>query len=550
MRQVARTYLQGKACLVFFAACLLAVSSFAAPQDRLAEPRRVLTLAPNRATNCRNSEGDFIRFKDGRIAFIYSHYRNGGGADNAPADLRMRTSHDGGLTWTAESELFVDGEGRNVMSVSCLRERGGDVLVFYLDRPAKTKMRDGIKVIRTSDEGRTWSMPVSVVAGDCAHGYSVLNNSRVIQLKSGRIVVPLCLHCDADGKEDWSGKLYCCLSDDGGRTWRSNRQPPFAAFDAKGRRVKTQEPGVVELKDGKVLMWTRTDAGTQWVSLSADGGETWTKAEPWTLASPLSPATVKRLANGDLLAVWNDHEASPEFRTHSRPGLYGSRTPLMLAVSKDEGRTWIHRRALEGDPKGCFCYTAAYEVGDVVLLGYCAVSLDLSHVTAVPRAWIYSGPAAKRDFPFEKNAFTEIPEGPVRELKLPSGVWTAEAGHFEVKRTPRGRMLHLLGGTDREAVFTLPKPGCSSTALWIMAERASAAGAFEFDVQARTTDGDWKSVCSKANKTMAGRLIQLQLEWLKERVTAFRFRCTSPDGVYLAHPDSFVVRDAFFRERQ
>ena len=54
--------------------------------------------------------------------------------------------------------------------------------------------------------------------------------------------------------------LMTALSDDGGRTWRLGKGR-LAAKDAYGKRVMTQEPGVLELKDGRVIMWARTDRG-------------------------------------------------------------------------------------------------------------------------------------------------------------------------------------------------------------------------------------------------------------------------------------------------
>ena len=52
--------------------------------------QRVLRL-PARANNPRNSEGDFITLKDGRILFVYTHF-TGGAADHSSAYLAGRYS--------------------------------------------------------------------------------------------------------------------------------------------------------------------------------------------------------------------------------------------------------------------------------------------------------------------------------------------------------------------------------------------------------------------------------------------------------------------------
>ena len=48
------------------------------------------------------------------------------------------------------------------------------------------------------------------------------------------------------------------------------------------------------------MMLSRTDLGSQYRSYSADGGETWTPAEPTGIKSPLSPASIERIpSTGD-----------------------------------------------------------------------------------------------------------------------------------------------------------------------------------------------------------------------------------------------------------
>ena len=50
----------------------------------------LLTIEPGPG-NPRNSEGDIIELKDGRLCLIYTRF-TGGGGDHAAADLAMRIS--------------------------------------------------------------------------------------------------------------------------------------------------------------------------------------------------------------------------------------------------------------------------------------------------------------------------------------------------------------------------------------------------------------------------------------------------------------------------
>lgn len=65
--------------------------------DTLSYENQVLriTLLPPGPDNPRNSEGDFIRLRDGRIMFIYTHFTSGAD-DFARAHLAARFSDDGG----------------------------------------------------------------------------------------------------------------------------------------------------------------------------------------------------------------------------------------------------------------------------------------------------------------------------------------------------------------------------------------------------------------------------------------------------------------------
>jgi photosystem II stability/assembly factor-like uncharacterized protein len=342
-----------------------------------------LVLAPS-TDNPRSSEGDFIALKDGRVLFVYTHF-TGGAGDHSAAHLAARVSDDGGRTWSGKDRVVVPNDGGfNVMSVSLLRLKDGRIALFYL---RKNSTQDCRPLVRFSDdEAETWSEPTEVIPAE-ATGYYVMNNDRVVQLASGRLVAPVAQHFGM-GQPKWTAAaiILCYHSDDGGRTWSRGQAAPIA----KGsEQVVLQEPGVVELKDGRVMIFCRTNAGSQFVAHSKDGGQTWSPLEPSAIASPLSPASIERIpATGELLLVWNDHERiGPELR--------GKRTPLSVAVSSDEGRTWERKKVLYDNPDGWYCYTAVEFIGDHVLLGHCAGDrrknngLAETHITRFPVEWVH-----------------------------------------------------------------------------------------------------------------------------------------------------------------
>src|ERR1041385_6678796 len=140
------------------------------------------SLAPG-AGNPRNSEWAFIQLKDGRILLIYTHF-TGGAADAAAARLASRVSSDGGRTWSnVDGEVSTHAAKVNVMSVSLLRLKSGAIGLIYLAKESAGDCRAWMQT--SSDECATWSKPwlcMEKVA------YYVVNNDRVIQLSTGRLI--------------------------------------------------------------------------------------------------------------------------------------------------------------------------------------------------------------------------------------------------------------------------------------------------------------------------------------------------------------------------
>jgi|GEM_PF-330869 len=331
--------------------------------------------------NPRNSEGDFVTLKDGRIMFIYSRYTGVSSSDHAPAYLAARFSSDKGKTWSNDDKVIVEREGdMNVMSVSLLRLKDGRIALIYLKKNSETDCKPLLRY--SSDEGKTWSAPIACITDK--NGYFVLNNNRVIQLKNGRLMMAVARHRDDNGKWSNQATLYSYYSDNAGKTWQSSEEVPNTTD------IITQEPGLVELKDGRIMMIIRASGGKQQVSYSKDKGKSWSHIEETNIYSPLSPATIVRIPKtGDLLMIWNNNPKK-EAGWHG-----GYRTPLTIAISKDEGKTWIHTKNIETDPDGWYCYTAAHFTKDEVLLSYCAGSQsELTHlstlrITRLNLNWLY-----------------------------------------------------------------------------------------------------------------------------------------------------------------
>lgn len=469
--------------LAFMCACLpLACRAFTG-----GVPEVLLEVGPS-ATVSRASEGDVAVLKDGRWLLAYSEFQavqSGAYAahhDHAAARIVTRVSSDGGRTWSEPTEAVERERGDlNVMSVSFLRLLDGRLAMFYVRKRSESDARPVMRV--SSDEGATWGEAVECV-DDAHRDYYVLNNARAVRLSTGRILLPLCRHSpdsgDPQGFES-EGRLCAAASDDDGASWRMVCEP-FKVFDRLRSRVTVQEPGVVELKDGSLLMYVRTNRRAQWGLRSSDGGATWGDAAPLPLVSPnLAPATIARLADGNLVAVWNDYSgksAAPDWVSFAE-----QREPFSVAWSKDDGRTWSESRTVEADPPGvrprlCCCYFAVREMGDAIYVFHCHHNgLKTSHLTKIPLAWIYgenstSVSAESVSLDGEWDFMRERRGGTWEKVEVPHD-WAIK-GPFDRKLSANTAMLPWTGVGHYRRVFMPPDGAMESV-------RAGARAYLEFD---------------------------------------------------------------------
>jgi len=326
-----------------------------------------MLLEDHRADGLRSGEGCVVSSSDGALCIIYGDFH--GPSDHDHATLLKRYSRDGGITWTSPEEVRHTPEGGlNVMSVSLLRLADGRVGCAYLDKHSTDDCRPRFMV--SGDETLTWSEPQLMVD---RMGYYVVNNDRLVQLSNGRLLAPYAFYePGAIVQRTPEGSLCgCLLSDDAGTSWRLPQHehriqsecvlrpqlvldgdPDTEAFLAR-KTIVAQEPGVVELLDGRVMMWVRTNGGYAYRCQSEDGGDTWTSFQAIAeFAMPCGPQSIWRLPGHErLIMLYNDREGVP----FGDPRFMW-RTPLSIAVSDDDGASWQRHAALETDDSVNYCY--------------------------------------------------------------------------------------------------------------------------------------------------------------------------------------------------
>ena len=340
--------------------------------------RTVTEICPT-LENPRKTEGAFALLNDGRIIFAFSNFVNGSG-DDSEAEITAVYSSDDGETWGEERTLLkkrpVD---TNLMSVSFLRLNDGALGMFYLCKtPVDGRMGCLVNLVRSYDEGETWSEP-QVCTDD--KNYYVLNNDRVIRMKSGRVIFAVADH----GEEKDTADVVFFYSDDDCKSFV--KSPAVLKLPYSKTSTGLQEPGIVELDDGRLWCWARTGHAYQFESYSEDGGITWSEVNPNPyFTSPNSPMQVKRIQDGRLLAIFNpipnyntryypetkeEAEKSPKYNIYHPWNCYSGRTPLVATTSETDAYGFdLQPFALEDDPALNYCYPAIFPNKDYILVSY------------------------------------------------------------------------------------------------------------------------------------------------------------------------------------
>lgn len=256
----------------------------------------------------------------------------------------QQVSADDGKTW----DPVAGGEAAWATKVT--QDLAGQLHAVWLvprgsgSRPAVDRFID-IWYAKTAGSDHQWARAHRIWAG-----YVGAIEGRLTQLRSGRIILPFArwLPEEKRGAPHGCNASTVIYTDDGGATWQESaaRLMSLCPENYNGDPVGAVEPVVIELKDGRVWMLLRTQAGVLYESFSEDGVE-WSPAQPTGFISSTGPAELARLSDGRIVLFWNMAEMPTR---HKGKGVYGGRDALHAAISSDEGKTWRGFREVYLDP--------------------------------------------------------------------------------------------------------------------------------------------------------------------------------------------------------
>jgi predicted neuraminidase len=204
--------------------------------------------------------------------------------------------------------------------------------------------------VQTSDDGgATWSKAVELVKGDTGGRGPV--KDKLIELSDGTWLAGA-----SNEVKRW--EVFVDRSEDKGKTWKASPYFNIDTVEIKGKGAI--QPTLWESKPGTVHMLVRTTGGVVGRSDSYDNGKTWSPIKKTALPNPNSGIDLARLSDGTLALAFN-----PDSKN------WGSRSPLCLGLSYDNGNTWPEKFDLDKGKEGDeFSYPAVISWGDSVAVTY------------------------------------------------------------------------------------------------------------------------------------------------------------------------------------
>jgi sialidase-1 len=307
-------------------------------------------------------------------------------SDWGTIDILLKRSTDGGKTW-GEAQKVADVPGPKERNPVALAGKFGTRDDVTYNNPAMIADRSGAVhfvfcleymrcfYCRSDDYGVSWSKPTEITAPafgpfkkDFDWKVLATGPGHGVQLKGGRLVVPVWLSLGTGGSGHGDSVSATITSDDGGKTWAAGA----VAIPNTAEWVSPNECTVAELPDGSVMLNARSPskANRRLVTISPDGATKWSKPQ-------FDDALVEPVCMGSLLSVPGpkprllfsnpDNLEKVGAKSPPAPGTGRDRKNVTIRESADGGKTWGAKTVIESGPSA-YSDLAVLPDGTIVML--------------------------------------------------------------------------------------------------------------------------------------------------------------------------------------
>lgn len=249
----------------------------------------------------------------------------------------------GGRHWS-RPEIIAQDPFRSLGNAVVWQAPDGPVWLFYVVRDGQTWSTSRIQAKVSRDQARTWSdaFPVESEAG-------MMVCNRPIVLRNGDWLLPIYHETGHDTEFTGFDSTSLFLRRKQGSTDWTRTGPIRSAFGSI-------QAAAVELTNQVLIAYSRRCGNYEpttngWIvrAESHDGGQSWSEGVTSRFPNPNAAIDFIRLRNGHLLLAFNDS--------------MNDRTPMTVALSDDNDRSYPHRRNVATGPHD-YAYPMAVQSRD------------------------------------------------------------------------------------------------------------------------------------------------------------------------------------------
>lgn len=348
------------------ASLLLLCGSLAAAEPFI-EKQDLFIVGDNPAYQLYHIPGIVVTAKGTVLTWCEARKRAAGVSDWDDIRILLRRSTDEGKTWS-EPKSIANVEGPKAKNPFALKMKNVDPNDVTYNNPVLIADKDGTVHMlfcleyercfyqRSDDDGLTWSKPTEITSAFDAfkkdYDWKVLATGpdHSIQLKNGRLVVPVWLSTGAGGNAHRPSVTATIYSDDQGKTWKAGD----IAVPCTDEWINPNETVAIELNDGSVMLNVRSEskAHRRLITVSKDGATKWSTPKfDDALLEPICMGGIVRYDHaGQSLILFSNPHNLEKGKGKAEPGKNRDRKNVSVKISRDEGKTWTVNKTIEPGP--------------------------------------------------------------------------------------------------------------------------------------------------------------------------------------------------------
>ncbi len=341
--------------------CILHSSFAASP---FIEKQDLFIVGDDPAYQLYHIPGIVVTAKGTVLTWCEARKRAAGVSDWDDIRILLRRSTDEGKTWSPPQSI-ANVEGPKAKNPFALKMKNVDPNDVTYNNPVLIADKDGTVHMlfcleyercfyqRSEDDGLTWSKPTEISSAFAAfkkdYDWKVLATGpdHSIQLKTGRLVVPVWLSTGTGGNAHRPSVTATIFSDDQGKTWKAGD----IAVPCTEEWINPNETVAIELNDGSVMLNVRSEskAHRRLVTVSKDGATNWSAPRfDDALLEPICMGGIVRYDHaGQSLILFSNPHNLEKAKGKAEPGKNRDRKNVSVKISRDEGKTWPVNKSIE-----------------------------------------------------------------------------------------------------------------------------------------------------------------------------------------------------------